>query len=438
VLELRAHPAAHSDADVTVLDRTTGTLFAGDLVFLRHIPTLDGSLAGWLVELETLQRIPAARVVPGHGPPSAPWPDAAAGTARYLAALRDGTRAAIAGGSGIAEAPRALRRGGGALAPGRGASRPQRHRRLPAARMGVKPMPRLTRRPLLLGALAFATPALAQRIEPPDGPRRMERWRDLRQALFGDRVLEPAGEGIELVAPDRALDAAAVTVSLSLAPALAPQVRAILVVVDENPSPLAATFRAGPAGDLRALSMRLRVDAYTNLHVVAETADGRLLEAVRFVKAAGGCSAPVGTDLRAARARMGRMRIATPEGPPAPDRHVAGASGGQPPQHLRPADGPAHPASPSRRSSCASSAWPTAARRCSRSRRTSRSPRTRPSASRWPETARRAARRGAGQSRPPLRRKLDAGAAGEAVPPHLRLVPPNLSNFLEQRGGSVI
>jgi quinoprotein relay system zinc metallohydrolase 2 len=105
VLELRAHPAAHSDADVTVLDRTTGTLFAGDLVFLRHIPTLDGSLAGWLVELETLQRIPAARVVPGHGPPSAPWPDAAAGTARYLAALRDGTRAAIAGGSGIAEAP---------------------------------------------------------------------------------------------------------------------------------------------------------------------------------------------------------------------------------------------------------------------------------------------------------------------------------------------
>ncbi len=183
-------------------------------------------------------------------------------------------------------------------------------------------MPRLTRRPVLLGALALATPALAQRIEPPDGPRRMERWRDLRHALFGDRAIEPAGEAIELVAPDRALDAAAVPVSLSLAPALAPQVRAILVVVDENPSPLAATFRAGAADDLRALSMRLRVDAYTNLHAVAETADGRLLEAVRFVKAAGGCSAPVGTDLRAARARMGRMRIATPEGPPAPDRHI--------------------------------------------------------------------------------------------------------------------
>ncbi len=183
-------------------------------------------------------------------------------------------------------------------------------------------MPRLTRRPVLIGALGFATPAIAQRIEAFDGPRRVERWRDLRHALFGDRALHPAGDGIELVAPDRALDAAAVPVSLSLAPALVPQVRSILVVVDENPSPLAATFRAGPAGDLRALSMRLRVDAYTNLHVVAETAEGRLLEAARFVKAAGGCSAPVSGDLRAARARMGRMRIAMPEGPPAPDRAV--------------------------------------------------------------------------------------------------------------------
>lgn len=183
-------------------------------------------------------------------------------------------------------------------------------------------MPRLTRRPILLGALALSAEARAQGIEPFNGPRRAERWRDLRNALFGDRPLIPAGEAIELVAPDRALDAAAVPVSLSLAPAMVPDVRRILVVVDENPSPLAATFAAGPAGDLRALSMRLRVDAYTNLHAVAETADGRLLEAVRFVKAAGGCSAPVSGDLRAARARMGRMRLAMPDGPPAIDRPV--------------------------------------------------------------------------------------------------------------------
>jgi sulfur-oxidizing protein SoxY len=194
--------------------------------------------------------------------------------------------------------------------------------------MGVKAMPRLSRRPVLLAAATLGIAGLppawgrAQGIEAPDGPRRAERWRDLKAAIFGERGTQPAGDALELIAPARALDAAAVPVSLSLSPAMVEQVRAIWVVVDENPSPLAATFRAGPAGDLRALSLRLRVDAYTNLHVVAETMDGRLLEAVRFVKAAGGCSAPVGGDLQAARARMGRMRLTLPEGPPASDRAV--------------------------------------------------------------------------------------------------------------------
>jgi quinoprotein relay system zinc metallohydrolase 2 len=105
IVEVRAHPPAHTDNDLTVLDRATGTLLASDLVFLRHIPTLDGNILGWLDELDALARITATRVVPGHGPPSSPWPEAAAETRRYLAALRDGTRAAISAGVGIAVAP---------------------------------------------------------------------------------------------------------------------------------------------------------------------------------------------------------------------------------------------------------------------------------------------------------------------------------------------
>jgi glyoxylase-like metal-dependent hydrolase (beta-lactamase superfamily II) len=63
----RAWPTAHSDNDLTVLDEQTGTLFAGDLVFLTHVPVLNGSIRGWLTVIDELGAISAQRAVPGHG-----------------------------------------------------------------------------------------------------------------------------------------------------------------------------------------------------------------------------------------------------------------------------------------------------------------------------------------------------------------------------------
>lgn len=94
-LRLTAHRTAHTDNDLSVLDLNTHTLWLGDLLFMGHLPVVDGSLLGWLKEIEALKLISAERVVPGHGPIQAAWPLALAAEERYLQNLADAIRHAI-------------------------------------------------------------------------------------------------------------------------------------------------------------------------------------------------------------------------------------------------------------------------------------------------------------------------------------------------------
>ncbi|MGH7043924.1 MAG: quinoprotein relay system zinc metallohydrolase 2 [Acetobacteraceae bacterium] len=98
ILALTAHAPAHTDCDLSVLDRQTGTLLAGDLLFVNRVPALDGDLKGWLVRLATLQALEAKHAVPGHGPVLVDWPGAATDIKRYLTVLLAGTRRAVAKG----------------------------------------------------------------------------------------------------------------------------------------------------------------------------------------------------------------------------------------------------------------------------------------------------------------------------------------------------
>jgi quinoprotein relay system zinc metallohydrolase 2 len=100
-LQVTAHGNAHTDCDLTVLDRQTGTLLLSDLLFVERVPSLDGSLKGWLAELEKLKTVGARRAVPGHGPTGVNWPSASRDLERYLGTLLRETRQAIAKGVDI-------------------------------------------------------------------------------------------------------------------------------------------------------------------------------------------------------------------------------------------------------------------------------------------------------------------------------------------------
>jgi quinoprotein relay system zinc metallohydrolase 2 len=106
IIDIQAHGPAHTDNDLSLFDRRTATLWLSDLLFVERIPVIDGSLIGYIKEIEAMKRVAAQRAIPGHGPASVDWPAAAEPELRYLYAVLAGTRAAIRGGIDIAEASR--------------------------------------------------------------------------------------------------------------------------------------------------------------------------------------------------------------------------------------------------------------------------------------------------------------------------------------------
>jgi sulfur-oxidizing protein SoxY len=157
---------------------------------------------------------------------------------------------------------------------------------------------------LMLGGAARAEPSEAERAA---------RWSDLRHAIFGDRGVEDAGNLVAVDAPERAEDAAIVPVTIRVGETLGSEIRGLYLVIDDNPSPLAAHFVLGPLADTKEITTRVRIDDYTYLHAVAETKDGRLYATAQFIKAAGGCSAPAGKDQALALERLGKMKLTLAE-----------------------------------------------------------------------------------------------------------------------------
>eukprot|EP01026_Neomeris_dumetosa_P050286 TRINITY_DN4406_c2_g1_i1.p2 TRINITY_DN4406_c2_g1~~TRINITY_DN4406_c2_g1_i1.p2 ORF type:complete len:148 (-),score=19.24 TRINITY_DN4406_c2_g1_i1:81-524(-) len=130
--------------------------------------------------------------------------------------------------------------------------------------------------PMMMGlAIALAASGLSWQPAEAETQRKnaeqpSEAWELIRDELYGTRAVADAGARISLETPYRAHDAAVVPVAISLSPEAGDTIEKMVLVVDENPMPVAAEFEFGPGmGRQVALSTRVRVNAYSNVRVIA-------------------------------------------------------------------------------------------------------------------------------------------------------------------------
>jgi len=132
----------------------------------------------------------------------------------------------------------------------------------------------------------------------------------LKQKLFADRPIVE-DRTVAITVHYRAEDPALVPLTIASQFPQTPEkyIRNITVVIDNNPVPFSASFDFFPESGKADIATRMRFNAYTHVRAIAETNDGKLHMAKAFVKASGGCSAPIGADIEAAKARMGKMKF---------------------------------------------------------------------------------------------------------------------------------
>jgi len=138
-----------------------------------------------------------------------------------------------------------------------------------------------------------------------------ESWTEIRANIAGDRAILEDTSFLTLVSPTRAEDAAIVPldVRVSLTEDDSRRVKALTLVVDENPAPVVGRFEFSEAQQRFNLSLRARVNSYSFVRAIAEMENGRLYMTKAYVKAAGGCSAPAVKDPVEAKANLGQMRF---------------------------------------------------------------------------------------------------------------------------------
>lgn len=154
---------------------------------------------------------------------------------------------------------------------------------------------------LAMGA-ALVSPASAGEDDP---------WPAIREQLYGVRPIAPGNGTISLDAPYRSANDARTVIGATIDAPDGQQIRALTLVLDQNPMPVSAVFHLSHPMARFAFDATVRVNGPTPVHVVAELTNGDLVSTEGFVKTSGlgACAAPPGSDPEIALATLGDMTI---------------------------------------------------------------------------------------------------------------------------------
>ncbi|MCK5356584.1 MAG: quinoprotein dehydrogenase-associated SoxYZ-like carrier [Methyloprofundus sp.] len=133
----------------------------------------------------------------------------------------------------------------------------------------------------------------------------------LQQQFFAGKTISDGKGIIQLTTPKRAEDPALVPIKVtaSITQTQDKYIKRIILLIDKNPVPLIGEFEFTPASGKADIAMRVRVNTYSYIRAIAEMNNGDLFMVKKFVKASGGCSAPIGADYDAAMQRLGKMKF---------------------------------------------------------------------------------------------------------------------------------
>jgi sulfur-oxidizing protein SoxY len=143
---------------------------------------------------------------------------------------------------------------------------------------------------VLLSAFLLGTAgvAIAEEGSQPSGSA----WEFLRAKYYGDKSMGLVDETyMSLEVPSNTPDPASTPITLHFSDDAQRRIKRVRVFVDNNPSPVVATFDFAQT-PITEIDMHVRVDRFTSVRAVAESADGGLEMRSAWVKASGGCSVP--------------------------------------------------------------------------------------------------------------------------------------------------